>query len=193
MDSDRLGRLIDQHAAALELDARQWSDAAEDVVQLAFLKLAQQERPPDNPAAWLFRAVRNGAINAAMAARRRRRHESEAASARRWFRDPTELDHPDALDPAVAEAELQRAAPGAAGSDRGPPVGRADVRADRAGLGDLVQHGPSAVCRRAVHLERTTGGLMSRGPARTGARARRKSRPHCGHWHPVPAGSIGTG
>ena len=106
MDSDQLGRLIDQHAAALELYARQWSDAAEDVVQLAFLRLAQQERPPDHAAAWLFRAVRNGAINAAMAAHRRRRHESEAASARPWFRDPIDLDHPDALDPAVAESEL---------------------------------------------------------------------------------------
>ena len=31
MDSDRLGRLIDQHAEALELYARQWTDAAEDV------------------------------------------------------------------------------------------------------------------------------------------------------------------
>ena len=46
MDSDQLGRLIDQHAAALELYARQWSDAAEDVVQVAFLKLAQQGRSP---------------------------------------------------------------------------------------------------------------------------------------------------
>jgi RNA polymerase sigma factor (sigma-70 family) len=107
MDSDQLGRLIDQHAAALELYARQWSDAAEDVVQVAFLKLGQQTRPPDNAAAWLFRAVRNGAINAAMAARRRRRHESDAASARPWFRDPIDPDHPDALDPAVAESELQ--------------------------------------------------------------------------------------
>jgi RNA polymerase sigma factor (sigma-70 family) len=107
MDSDRLGRLIDQHAAALELYARQWTDAAEDVVQVAFLKLTQQRHPPDNPAAWLFWAVRNGAINAAIAARRRRRHESDAASSRGWFRIPPAANHPDALDPAVAEAELQ--------------------------------------------------------------------------------------
>lgn len=107
MDSDRLGRLIDQHAAALELYARQWTVAAEDVVQVAFLKLTQQRHPPDNPAAWLFWAVRNGAINAAVAAKRRRRHETQAASSRRWFRTLPETSHPDALDPVIAEAELQ--------------------------------------------------------------------------------------
>jgi RNA polymerase sigma-70 factor (ECF subfamily) len=108
MDSDQLGRLIDQHAAALELYARQWCEAAvEDVVQVAFLRLAQQKRPPDNAAAWLFRSVRNGAINAAAAARRRRRHEADAASAHGWFRPSPDADRPEALDPAVAEAELQ--------------------------------------------------------------------------------------
>jgi RNA polymerase sigma factor (sigma-70 family) len=108
MDSDRLGRLIDQHAAALELYARQWCEAAEDVVQDAFLKLAGQPRPPDNPAAWLFRAVRNGAINAAVAARRRRRHESEAAAdVWGWFRSPDDESASVPIDPAAAEAELQ--------------------------------------------------------------------------------------
>jgi RNA polymerase sigma-70 factor (ECF subfamily) len=86
MDPDRLGRLIDEHAAALELYARQWCDAPEDVVQEAFLHLSRQRHAPDNPAAWLFRAVRNGAINAATAARRRRRHETIAAGALPgWF------------------------------------------------------------------------------------------------------------
>ena len=82
MDSDWLGRLVDRHAAALELFARQWCDTPEDVVQEAFVKLASARTPPENPSAWLFRVVRNGALNAAQAARRRRRHESEAAVAR---------------------------------------------------------------------------------------------------------------
>ena len=42
MDPDLLGNLLDQHAAALELFARQWCDVPEDVVQDAFLKLAAQ-------------------------------------------------------------------------------------------------------------------------------------------------------
>ena len=86
MDSDWLGRLVDRHAAALELFARQWCDTPEDVVQEAFVKLAAARTPPENPAAWLFRVVRNGALNAAQAARRRRRHETEAAAeSTGWF------------------------------------------------------------------------------------------------------------
>ena len=73
MDSERLGMLIERLAAPLELYARQWCDEAEDVVQEAFVKLAAQSAPPHNPAAWLFRTVRNGAINAGIASHRRRR------------------------------------------------------------------------------------------------------------------------
>jgi DNA-directed RNA polymerase specialized sigma24 family protein len=50
MDPDLLGNLLDQHAAALELFARQWCDVPEDVVQDAFLKLAAQRALQDNPA-----------------------------------------------------------------------------------------------------------------------------------------------
>ena len=108
MDSDELGRLIDRHAVALELYARQWCETPEDVVQEAFLKLAGQGGLPDNPAAWLFRVVRNGAINAGTAARRRRRHESEAAAeSRTWFQADHDGTAPDALDPETATAALR--------------------------------------------------------------------------------------
>ena len=86
MEPDELGRLIDRNAAALELYARQWADAPEDVVQEAFVALASLDEPPRTPEAWLFRAVRNGAINAGIAGRRRRRREAEAAGeAPSWF------------------------------------------------------------------------------------------------------------
>ncbi len=103
MGPDEIGELIDRLAGPLGLYARQWSDAPEDVVQEAFLKLAGQGQPgPKEPAAWLFRAVRNGAINAGIAARRRRRHEAAAASRScPWF----EADHPP-LDPDRARAAL---------------------------------------------------------------------------------------
>src|SRR5262249_44298183 len=107
MDSDELGRLIDRHAAALELYARQWCDTPEDVVQEAFLKLAGQGGLPDKPAAWLFRGVRKGAINASTAPRARRRPESGAAEGRTWFPAERHAPHPDALDPESATAELQ--------------------------------------------------------------------------------------
>jgi RNA polymerase sigma-70 factor (ECF subfamily) len=86
MDAQVLGQLIDRHSAALVLYARQWCRASDDVVQEAFLKLAAQRRPPDNPVSWLYQVVRNGALSAARAEQRRRRHESiAAAQAGAWF------------------------------------------------------------------------------------------------------------
>jgi DNA-directed RNA polymerase specialized sigma24 family protein len=80
MDSDWLGRLVDRHAAALELFARQWCDTPEDVIQEAFVKLVSARTRPENPTAWLFHVVRNGALNAAKAAQRRRPYESDDAA-----------------------------------------------------------------------------------------------------------------
>lgn len=107
MEPERLGRLVDRHAAALELYARQWCETAEDVVQEAFLALSAQAREPENPAAWLFRAVRNGAINAGKAERRRRRHEERAAvEARGWF-VPESARAAGGFEPEQAEAALR--------------------------------------------------------------------------------------
>jgi RNA polymerase sigma factor (sigma-70 family) len=106
MDSELLGQLLDRHADALELYARQWCDTPEDIVQEAFVKLAAQRVPPDDPAAWLFRVVRNAGINAATAARRRRRHETAARiTTSAWFQADTS-GHADAVDPETAQAEL---------------------------------------------------------------------------------------
>ncbi len=86
MDPTLLGRLIDQHAAALILYARQWCAAPEDVVQDAFLKLVAQTRIPEQVVPWLFRVVRNRAISVARSERRRQRHEAVAAArAAPWF------------------------------------------------------------------------------------------------------------
>jgi RNA polymerase sigma-70 factor (ECF subfamily) len=74
-----LGRLFDEHAAALLLFARQWCDAPEDVVQDAFVALAKQDPLPDRAVAWLYRVVRNGAIAASRQSRRRRKREERAA------------------------------------------------------------------------------------------------------------------
>ena len=79
MDATVLGQLVDKHAAALVLYARQWSSAPEDVVQEAFLKLVAQRRPPRNVVPWLFRVVRNQAVSALRSAQRRRQHETRVA------------------------------------------------------------------------------------------------------------------
>jgi RNA polymerase sigma factor (sigma-70 family) len=99
-----IARLIDAHAAPLVLYARQWCDAPEDVVQEAFLKLVRQSRPPEDELAWLYRVVRNGALDAAKIARRRQRRESAAARPARWF---VELEV-DGLEAETAVAALER-------------------------------------------------------------------------------------
>ena len=105
MDPESLGSLIDRLAAPLELYARQWSDAPEDVVQEAFLSLASRASAPANPGAWLFRAVRNRAINAGIASRRRRKHEA-AAGAGSWFEAQHSPREGPAVDPESAQEAL---------------------------------------------------------------------------------------
>ncbi|MDG3003155.1 RNA polymerase sigma factor [Paludisphaera mucosa] len=106
MEPEALGRLLDRHAAALTLFARQLCDAPEDVVQEAFLRMSVLERAPENPGAWLFRVVRNLALDASLAAGRRRKHEAKAAAkAVAWFED-ARLQGPDSVDPAEAERVL---------------------------------------------------------------------------------------
>src|SRR5271156_3081004 len=102
MSPETLGRLLDEHGAALVLYARQWTPAPEDVVQDAFAKLAALRKPPERLVPWLYRVVRNEAISALRAAQRRRRHEiTAAARSRTWFL---------ALDEAAPDIEAATAA-----------------------------------------------------------------------------------
>ena len=68
-----------------------------------FSSSVRQSRPPEDTVAWLYRVVRNGALDQAKIARRRLRRESAAAQAVRWFVEP-EVDGLDA-DTAVAALE----------------------------------------------------------------------------------------
>ena len=99
-----LGRLFDRYAAALELFARQWCDCPEDVVQEALIELAGQPRMPDDPAAWLYRVVRNKAITAWRGSQRRRRHETAAAVGRPAVFERSAADR---IDAGVAAAALR--------------------------------------------------------------------------------------
>lgn len=82
VDATLIAEMLDRHGAALALYARQWTSAADDCVQEALVELARQPTAPENPAAWLYRVVRNRALNAARADRRRIVHEQSAAQAR---------------------------------------------------------------------------------------------------------------
>jgi RNA polymerase sigma-70 factor (ECF subfamily) len=107
-----LGSLLSTHGSALRLYARQFllgaeSDAlADDVVQEALLQLARQRAVPDDPPAWLFRAVRNAALTVRRGAVRRRKHETSAATERSaWFESRAE-SRLDAQTATAALAEL---------------------------------------------------------------------------------------
>lgn len=85
-----LSRLLDEHGAALELFASQWTEMPEDCVQEAFLQLVRQSKTPDLVVPWLFRVVRNRAISLRRSSQRRQRHESAAAIERSsWFQPKT--------------------------------------------------------------------------------------------------------
>lgn len=106
-DVERLTRMMIERAAALVLYARQWLDAAsaEDAVQEALMALLGRRRPPDNPMAWMYRAVRNAAFDDLRSATRRRRREQIVALERREMFDSTT----DArIDAATAEEWLNR-------------------------------------------------------------------------------------
>ena len=57
-------------------------------MQDAFLKLIRLEPPPREPVPWLYRVVRNGAIDAAKTSRRRKTRETGAARSEKWFVEP---------------------------------------------------------------------------------------------------------
>lgn len=82
IDAELLGRLLDEHGAALALYASQWTEGADECVQEALVELARQPQPPNHPAAWLYRVVKNRALNMARGARRRRERESRAMAER---------------------------------------------------------------------------------------------------------------
>src|SRR5437764_13304524 len=95
MEPRTLASLYRQHAAALGLYARQWGGGADDLVQTAFVRLAQQVPPPEQVLAWLYRVVRNEALAAHRAAARRRQREEKASAPEAWFSADDRFDIDD--------------------------------------------------------------------------------------------------
>jgi RNA polymerase sigma-70 factor (ECF subfamily) len=109
VDAALVAEMFDRHAAALAFYAAQWTAAADDCVQEALVELARQPQAPDNPAAWLYRVVRNRALNASRAERRRTAHEQASLRARgeRRFSDagaPEQAELADTLGMLEASA-----------------------------------------------------------------------------------------
>ncbi len=104
MEPTVLGRLYRLHAPALLLYARQWGGSAEDIVQEAFVRLAQQVPPPEQVLPWLYRVVRNEALANHRSASRRRERERRASTPEAWF--STAEDRLDAGEATRLLAEL---------------------------------------------------------------------------------------
>jgi DNA-directed RNA polymerase specialized sigma24 family protein len=68
------------------------------------VKLYTARQPPADVPAWLYRVVRNGAIDAAKVSRRRLQRETAAARPEHWFIEP----EADGLPAAQAVAALQQ-------------------------------------------------------------------------------------
>lgn len=103
-----LAGLLNQHGSRLELLARQWCNSPADVVQDALVELAAQPAVPENLLGWLYRVVRNRAIDASRRDQRRRRHETAAGGlGRAWFEPATD----SRLDAAVVGECLARLPP----------------------------------------------------------------------------------
>src|SRR5262245_25396353 len=101
---EELGRLYREYAPALRLYARQWPWGGEDLVQDAFIKLAQQAPAPEQVLPWLYRVVRNGALAAGRCEARRRKREDRVSAAEAWFARTD--DHIDGGDATRLLAEL---------------------------------------------------------------------------------------
>lgn len=63
MTPQHLEQLIVAHQRSLEMFALQWTVSPEDCVQEAFLRLHRSNKPIANEVSWLFRVVRNLAID----------------------------------------------------------------------------------------------------------------------------------
>lgn len=103
----RAAELAAAQVGGLTLYARQWLDAesARDAVQDALASLLGQKTCPDDPVAWMYRAVRNRAIDLGRSRWRRRRCEVGAAAERvEWFVPGTDAG----IDALSAQKALER-------------------------------------------------------------------------------------
>ena len=81
IEPSEVGRWFEDEAAALVLYARRWfgQAEAEEVVQEAFMKLAQQRTRPGHVRGWLYTTVRHAAISRIRSSSRRRAREEKVS------------------------------------------------------------------------------------------------------------------
>jgi RNA polymerase sigma-70 factor (ECF subfamily) len=101
----QIEELVHTRLPDLVLFAKQWKHGlAEDVVQEAFVKLMKQKVFPDNPAAWLFTAVRNLSNNEVRSQNRRKRREFDMQESKGMF-DVPDTDQKEELNQLIRALE----------------------------------------------------------------------------------------
>lgn len=79
---------VEQHGSALLLYARQYCSNPDDALQEALIDLARRDPPPENLLSWMYRVVKNKAMNQARADRRRSSHQAAVGlSNDSWFEE----------------------------------------------------------------------------------------------------------
>lgn len=105
ISAEQLTALIDRHAVPLRIWAGRRCSAAEDIVQETFCRLAVLKQQPDNPAAWLYRVVRNLAESDRLSSERRIAREAAVAPTEQFLPYPEENIQKDEAVKAVWELE----------------------------------------------------------------------------------------
>jgi RNA polymerase sigma-70 factor (ECF subfamily) len=82
---EELARLWNQHADRLLLIVRGFGEPAEDAVQEAFVRLAAQKQPPDEPLAWLIQVARNQLLQWWRSDKRRQSRVVARSQSENWF------------------------------------------------------------------------------------------------------------
>lgn len=92
LDSTQLSYWFDLCSDRMVLYARQWLGIAqaEDAVQEAFVRLMAQSKSPKNIQAWLFKTVRNNAIDLWRKQQRHKRHHESIAREQATCFQPSE-------------------------------------------------------------------------------------------------------
>lgn len=79
---------VEQYGSALLLYARQYCSNPDDALQEALIDLARRDTLPDNLLSWMYRVVKNKAMNQARADRRRFSHQAVVGLANdSWFEE----------------------------------------------------------------------------------------------------------
>lgn len=106
MLSTVIREILEIHAPALQLFARQWCESPEDCIQDVVIKLSRLEEIPERWLPWVYRVVKNEAISQRRKSNRRQKHEQNAGIQRpTWFCSTDEGEY-GAADLTTALQEL---------------------------------------------------------------------------------------